>query len=151
MYPNPLALTIEGLKQWSTHDGGGFQCSLYQGKVHVATITDFGWGGALQIYAAKPTFLTNVKAIVDTLPPIDCTTFGGEGTMPVSVDVYLEDLLSQHQFAKKLARASKTKVCFTLPGDDEYTYRTLNTADVARAVVFLCKKYPGGYTILEAA
>lgn len=82
----------------------------------VGTVSNEGHGGSDDF---RPWELEKrLDAYAKTLPPIDCTTFGGEGTMPSSAEMLIGDLMNEWLSARDLKRRIGKKMLFTVKGKD---------------------------------
>jgi hypothetical protein len=142
-------LTIKGLKTWATHDGGGYQFNLYEDGKKVLFVHNDGNGGCLDLEPLDGgEFLTRLNAHCKSLPPRSLDYLGLKNeTLPVDVEIFLEELLNDYEQAKQIAKAKKKGVVFTLNGNAKEFY-TLTISDTAQAIAYLDKKYPNQYALL---
>jgi hypothetical protein len=142
-------LQIKGLKTWATHDGGGYQFSLYEAGKKVLFVHNDGNGGCLDLEPLDGgDFLQRLNAHCESLPP-EILKYDGvpDMTIDMSAEIFLEDLLSNYEQAKQIAKAKKKGVVFSLNGNEKQFY-TLATLDMAKAIDYLDKKYPNQYALL---
>ena len=59
----------------------------------------------------------------------------------------LEELLTEYEQAKQIAKAKKKGVVFTLNGNEKEFY-TLRTLDMEKAIAYLDKHHPNQYALL---
>jgi hypothetical protein len=142
-------LSIKGLKTWATHDGGGYQFNLYEDGKKVLFVHNDGNGGCLDLEPLDGgEFLKRLNAHCASLPARVLKYDGlPEMTIEVSSETFLEDLLSDYEQAKQIAKAKKKGVVFTLNGNAKEFY-TLTNSDMAQAIAYLDKKYPNQYALL---
>jgi hypothetical protein len=142
-------LTIKGLKTWATHDGGGYQFNLYEDGKKVLFVHNDGNGGCLDLEPLDGgDFLKRLNAHCKTLPPRSLDYLGLKNeTLPVDIEIFLEELLSDYEQAKQIAKAKKKGVVFSLNGNTKEFY-TLSILDMAKAIDYLDKKYPNQYALL---
>jgi hypothetical protein len=142
-------LIIKGLKTWATHDGGGYQFNLYEDGKKVLFVHNDGNGGCLDLEPLDGgEFLKRLNAHCASLPARVLKYDGlPEMTIEVSSETFLEDLLSDYEQAKQIAKAKKKGVVFTLNGNTKEFY-TLSILDTAQAIAYLDKKYPNQYALL---
>jgi hypothetical protein len=137
-------LQIKGLKTWSTYDGGGYQYNLYRNKKKVAFVHNQGDGGCLQVEWFDPQVKEEIKGFVVTLPDWQAEGYSGKMTL----DIFLEELVSDYEYQKVLAKHRKKGVLFRFLTDPVESFRTLKTLDVAKAVEYLDKNYPNKYVLV---
>jgi hypothetical protein len=142
-------LQIKGLKTWATHDGGGYQFTLYEAGKKVLFVHNDGNGGCLDLDSLDGgDFLQRLNAHCNSLPPRVLSYEGlPDMTLHMNSECFLEDLLSDYEQAKQLAKAKKKGVVFTLNGNEK-EFHTLNTLDMAKAIDYLDKHHPNQYAIL---
>ena len=142
-------LTIKGLKTWATHDGGGYQFNLYEDGKKVLFVHNDGNGGCLDLESLDGgEFLKRLNAHCNSLPPRVLSYEGLPSmTLHMNAECFLEDLLSNYEQAKQIAKAKKKGVVFTLNGNTKEFY-TLSILDMAKAIDYLDKKYPNQYALL---
>jgi hypothetical protein len=68
-------------------------------------------------------------------------------TIDIDAEIFLEELLSDYEQAKQIAKAKKKGVVFSLNGNTKQFY-TLTISDMAQAIAYLDKKYPNQYALL---
>jgi hypothetical protein len=142
-------LKIKGLKTWVSRDGGGYQFTLYEAGKKVLFVHNDGNGGCLDLDSLdNGDFLKRLHAHCESLPPrsMDYAGLPNE-TVPIDVEIFLEELLNDYEQAKIIAKAKKKGVVFTLNGNEKEFY-TLGTLDMAKAIDYLDKKYPNQYALL---
>lgn len=142
-------LQIKGLKTWATHDGGGYQFTLYEAGKKVLFVHNDGNGGCLDLDPLDGgDFLQRLNAHCDSLPP-RVLSYEGLPSMTIEVtnECFLEDLLSDYEQAKQIAKAKKKGVVFTLNGNEKEFY-TLRTLDMEKAIAYLDKHHPNQYALL---
>jgi hypothetical protein len=164
-YPNPLNLSLKNLKTWNGQEGGGYTFTLYAGDKAVAVVRDDAMGGEINIEGVITDAMRRkqdralfdkahnearvieqkIRALCKTLP-VDHY----EGMdLPVSIDMYLGDLLSSYEIEKKMAKHRLKGTLFRLPGDKDTEYRTLTLLDPVKANEWLTKKYGAtNYTVI---
>lgn len=142
-------LQIKGLKTWVSRDGGGYQFTLYEAGKKVLFVHNDGNGGCLDLDSLdNGDFLERLHAHCESLPPRSLDYMGLENeTLPVDIEIFLEELLNDHEQAKQIAKAKKKGVVFTLNGNEKEFY-TLNILDTAKAIAYLDKHHPNQYTLL---
>ena len=142
-------LQIKGLKTWVSRDGGGYQFTLYEAGKKVLFVHNDGNGGCLDLEPLDGgDFLQRLNAHCDALPP-RVLSYEGFPSMTVKVtnECFLEDLLSDYEKAKQVAKAKKKGIVFALHGNEKEFY-TLTTLDMAKAIAYLEQKYPNQYALL---
>jgi hypothetical protein len=142
-------LSIKGLKTWASREGGGYQFNLYEDGKKVLFVHNDGNGGCLDLEPLDGgEFLKRLNAHCKTLPPRSLDYLGLKNeTLPVDIEIFLEELLSDYEQAKQIAKAKKKGVVFTLNGNAKEFY-TLTISDTAQAIAYLDKKYPNQYALL---
>jgi hypothetical protein len=142
-------LSIKGLKTWASREGGGYQFNLYEDGKKVLFVHNDGNGGCLDLEPLDGgDFLKRLNAHCASLPARVLKYDGlPEMTIEVSSETFLEDLLSDYEQAKQIAKAKKKGVVFTLNGNTKEFY-TLTISDMAQAIAYLDKKYPNQYALL---
>jgi len=148
-YPNPLALEVRGVKTFKGMEGGGYNATVYAAGKKVAELIDDATGGPLMVHVvdtlAGKEFKADLKALCASLPP--CMEFGEP--LPISIDIYLDELVQFAEIQRKLARVRIKATPFRLVTDAAHIgYRTINTPDVGKARAYLDAKFPNGYVLL---
>jgi hypothetical protein len=163
-----MTYTIKNLKTWNTHDGGGYSCTLYCDGEKIALVLNEGVGGETQILTlddnapkveidswfnketetqhkawVTPNY-AKLHAFCKTLPKWDCL-----GEMHhIEPSIYIEELISETNYQKKLANAKKRGTPFKLEGDDKFTFSVLNTLDQKVVINYLEKNHPNKYQLI---
>jgi hypothetical protein len=142
-------LSIKGLKTWATHDGGGYQFNLYEDGKKVLFVHNDGNGGCLDLEPLDGgDFLKRLNAHCESLPARVLKYDGlPDMTLKMDSEIFLEELLSDYEQAKQIAKAKKKGVVFSLNGNAKEFY-TLTISDTAQAIAYLDKKYPNQYALL---
>jgi hypothetical protein len=154
-----MTYTIKNLKTWNTWDGGGYSCTLYCDGEKIALVMNEGVGGETQIMSldvnAPPVKIDGYRisvtpsyaklvAFCKTLPKWDCL-----GEMHhMDPPLYIEELISETNFQKKVANAKKRGTPFKVEGDDKYTFSVLNTLDQKVVLNYLEKNHPNKYQLI---
>lgn len=143
-----MEFTIKGLKEWRTHDGGGYQFTLLLDGKKIAFIHNDGNGGEIDIQECTK---ENREILTDyclTLPKIK-SYFSNE-MVNVSVDIFLAGLVDSTVNAKRIASDRKKGLLFKLNTDTaDISYRILNFPKsnqphnflVLDGIQYLIKKY----------
>ena len=137
-----MNLTIKGLKTWATSDGGGYQCNLYKDGKKIAFVHNEGNGSEIQIDWISCE--SEINAYVESLPKVKC----GEVEVDSTVGILIDDLVTEYEWQKKLAKHRKNGILFRFVTDSVDSFRTLKTLDVAKAVEYLDKNYPNKYVLI---
>jgi len=163
-----MTYTIKNLKTWNTHDGGGYSCTLYCDGEKIALVLNEGVGGETQIMTldvnspkveidgyydeendrqfrhwVTPNY-AKLDAFCKTLPKWDCL-----GKMVhMEPSLYIEELISETQYQKKLNNAKKKGIVFKLKDYDKYTFGVLNTNSVVMAIKYLETNHKDQYQII---
>lgn len=163
-----MTYTIKNLKTWNTHDGGGYSCTLYCDGDKIALVLNEGVGGETQIMTldvnspkveidgyydeendrqfrhwVTPNY-AKLDAFCKTLPKWDCL-----GKMVhIEPSLYIEELISETQYQKKLTNAKKKGIVFKLKDYDKYTFGVLNTNSVVMAIKYLETNHKDQYQII---
>jgi len=68
--------------------------------------------------------------------------------MDTTADIFMDELVNEFEFAKKLAKAKKKGVTFRLLSDRSNVFRTLNVLDIDRAKQYLDQNFPNNYALI---
>ena len=139
-------LTIKGLKNWQTRDGGGYQFNLYRRGKKIAFVHEDGNGGPLQIDWFDKQSEQDIKAYAKTLPKIQMEDM--DLALSVTVDIFLDDLVSEYEWEKKLNRHRKQGVLFRFLTDPEKSFRVIKTRNTEKAKEVLNRKYPNQFVLV---
>lgn len=140
---NNSQFTIKNVKTWYTHDGGGYQFTLYVDGKKFASVNNDGWGGVVDVKCFVDGDLDALNKYVSEM------TWEDEGkTYPKNLDIFMDELLNAHQFNKKLQSAKKKGITFKLLTDGAGMFRTLNVLDLDRAKAYLDAKFPNQYQLI---
>ena len=154
-----MTYTIKNLKTSNTWDGGGYSCTLYCDGDKIALVMNEGVGGETQIMTldvnspkveidgyrvpVTPNY-AKLVAYCKTLPKWDCM-----GSMHhVEPSLFIEELISETNYQKKLNNAKKKGTPFKLEGDDKFTFSVLNTLDQKVVINYLEKNHPNKYQLI---
>ena len=66
----------------------------------------------------------------------------------VDPSLFIEELISETQYQKKLTNAKKRGIPFKLEGDDKFTFSVLNTLDQKVVINYLEKNHPNKYQLI---
>lgn len=141
--------TVKGVKTFHGHDGGCWECSLYNpdGK-RVAVVTEDGWGGELQFHWLNHPQHTNPdsEALDDfckTLPRYSSQWDKDGEDHETTADIYLSDLVNQFLDTKEVKKLVKTAAI--LDGTSIYTWKSPISDPIRKHIG---EKYPDA-TILN--
>jgi hypothetical protein len=137
-----MNLTIKSLRTWATDDGGGYQFNLCKDGKKIAYVHNAGDGGMLQIL--WDSCEDEVTEYAKSLPPVTV----GDKSFGMSVDILMDDLVTEYEWQKKLARYRKGATLFRLLSDPVDSFRTLKTLDASKAKEYLEKTYPNNYVMV---
>lgn len=147
-YTNPLKLEVRALKTFRGMEGSGYNATIYADGKRAIDVMDDATGGELRLEPLSDLgrkVLDDLKAHCATLPP--CKDYGTP--LPISTDIYLDDLINATLDERKLNRLRAKATPFVLKGEDPSKgYRTINVADPVKAKAFLDKKFPNGYELI---
>lgn len=124
-------LEIKNLKTWNTHDGGGYQCSLWFDGVRIGDATDHGHGGCLDV-----TFLPHVSVeirelldnaawdILDEGDPKHCYDQPFNANFPHGdrLSFLIEPKVNEFDLNKRLRTLCRTKVVLK-EGEEYFTLK----------------------------
>ena len=139
-------LTIKGLKTWETYEGGGYQFNLYRNNKKIAFVHEAGVGGCLYIDWSDEQAKADIEGYVKTLPKIQMEDM--DLALSVTVDIFLDDLVSEYEWEKKLKRYRKQGILFRFLTDPEKSFRVLKTPDIEKAKEVLNRKYPNQFVLV---
>lgn len=140
---NNTQFAIKNFKSWSSHDGGGFQFSLYVDGKKFAIVTDDGWGGPVDVQCI---FASQLESLEKYVSQFKWQYKGAEYDM--DLEVWISNLVSEYMFNKKLEKAKKKGITFKLLDDGKDVFRTLNTLDLAKAKAYLDSKFANNYQLI---
>lgn len=171
--PRPFfaaGFAVKAIKTWPSHDGGGFQYRLYDGRNAVALVRNGGNGGPTDIdwiglrpdgspskpplgasvteanaiaRAAEISIAAKAKldALIALLPPIE-SSYGGPA---LTIDAeWMGSTLLNHA---ELLNACKRKTCFRRPSDDESIYVSINQKYSPAAQQWIDRNHPGSIVL----
>jgi len=126
-----------------------FSATIYVDGKKAGTVSNQGRGGPdnIEPYALQQ----RIDAYAKTLPLIDCTEFGGTGTMPSSAEIIIGDLLNAYLEERDLKRLCTKKTLFRIPTEEyaEGEYRTVKAKFSPAVKTYLVNKYGGDVVILN--
>lgn len=138
--------TIKNYKSWSTYDGGGYQFTLYYDGKKFANVHNDGNGGWVEVNCEKEEDQKRFNSFIDGLPKWKSSIDGSD--MDTTADIFMDELVNEFEFAKKLAKAKKKGVTFRLLSDRSNVFRTLNVLDIDRAKQYLDQNFPNNYALI---
>ena len=134
---------IKNFKSWSSHDGGGYQFTLYVDGKKFAFVTNDGWGGPIDV---KCIFASQLDSLVKYVSQFK-VEYQGQ-TYDKTLDIFMDELVNEYEMNKKLQRAKKKGITFRLLTDSKEVFRTLNVLDMERAKAYLDSKFPNNYQFI---
>ena len=140
---NNSQFTIKNFKSWSSHDGGGYQFTLYVDGKKFAIVTNDGWGGPIDVDCI---FKSQLQSLIDYVSQFKCE-YQGE-TFNKTLDIFMDELVSEYEMNKKLQRAKKKGITFKLLTDSKDVFRILNVLDMEKAKAYLDAKFPNNYQFI---
>lgn len=161
---NNSNFTIKGFKTWSTHDGGGYQFTLYLDGKKFAFVHNDGNGGDVDvdcfdtkepkvdcistwddktIFKATPNYAL-LHNYVRSLPKIK----HGDEEYTMTMGIWIDEIVSQYEMSKRLEKAKKKGITFKLLTDGNDGFRALNTLDMVKAKAYLDAKFPNAYQFI---
>lgn len=140
---NNSQFTIKNFKSWSSHDGGGYQFTLYVDGKKFAFVTNDGWGGPIDV---KCIFASQLDSLVNYVSQFKVEYQGK--TYDKTLDIFMDELVNEYEMNKKLQRAKKKGITFKLLTDGNGVFRTLNVLDMDRAKAYLDSKFPNNYQFI---
>ena len=138
--------TIKNFKTWSTHDGGGYQFTLYYDGKKFASVHNDGNGGWVNVDCENKEDQNRFDNYISNLPKWKSSIDGSD--MDMTSDIFMDELVNEYELAKKLAKAKKKGTTFRLTSDKGNMFRTLNVLDLTKAKEYLDLVCPEGYILL---
>jgi hypothetical protein len=138
--------TIKNFKTWSTHDGGGYQFTLYYDGRKFAFVHNDGNGGWVEVNCENKEDQNRFDSFIDNLPKWKSSIDGSD--MDMTSDIFMDELVNEYELAKKLAKAKKKGTTFKLLTDGKGMFRTLNVLDLTQARKYLDSQFPNNYTLI---
>jgi hypothetical protein len=138
--------TIKSFKTWSTHDGGGYQFTLYYDGKKFASVHNDGNGGWVEVNCENKEDQNRFDDYISSLPKWKSSIDGSD--MDMTSDIFMDELVNEYELAKKLAKAKKKGTTFRLTSDEENMFRTLNVLDLTQAKQYLDSQFSEGYILL---
>ena len=138
--------TIKNFKTWSTHDGGGYQFTLYYDGKKFAFVHNDGNGGWVEVNCENKEDQNRFDDYISSLPKWKSSIDGSD--MDMTSDIFMDELVNEYELAKKLAKAKKKGTTFKLLSDGKGMFRTLNVLDLTQARKYLDSQFPNNYTLI---
>ena len=138
--------TIKNFKTWSTHDGGGYQFTLFYDNKKFAYIHNDGNGGWIEVDCYNKEDQKLFDDYISSLPKWKSSIDGSD--MDVTADIFMDELVNEYELAKKLAKAKKKGTTFKLLTDGKGMFRTLNVLDLSQAKAYLDLHFPNNYILI---
>ena len=138
--------TIKSFKTWSTHDGGGYQFTLYYDGKKFAFVHNDGNGGWVEVNCENKEDQKRFDDYISSLPKWKSSIDGSD--MDMTSDIFMDELVNEYELAKKLAKAKKKGTTFRLTTDKGNMFRTLNVLDLSQAKQYLDSQFPQGYVLI---
>ena len=112
-----MKIEIKNVKyaEFASEETNCFNASVYIDGVKAGTVSNDGNGGCDMFQPWELEKRLNEYA--KTLPPIDCTEFGGEGTMESSAGIIIGDLMNEWLRNRDLKKMCAKKVLFRKPNE----------------------------------
>ena len=132
-----MKFEIKNFKAVRGHDGQGFQCTLYVDGVRTAFIFDDGWGGGYQYDVVSQPHMKKMEDHIKTLPAVE--SYGM--MLNIDNDIFVGELIDEHETKKQISKWCKTQTLFRLPGDEEGSWRTISHPYCQKVKDHIVKKY----------
>ena len=68
--------------------------------------------------------------------------------METTAEIFIDELLNDYEFSKKIAKAKKKGTTFKLLTDKNNMFRTLNVLDLEKAKQYLDQNFPNNYILI---
>ncbi len=127
-----MRVEVRNVKTFRGMDGLGFNASLYIDGSKVAFVMDEGCGGSMRFEWEPNANKEGFYAFCSKLAP--------NASEPE--DTIVNCLLDQKANLDRLRRKCKNSICFTLSGDKDGGFRTLNIAPSPVSIGALIAKHP---------
>lgn len=142
---------IKGLKTFNGMEGGGYECSIYRGKVKVGTAMNEGSGGSDFFHFTsreeEATFQEAAAKWYETSrSKVEWEGWCKENSISLDVSAqhkmesWVSETMSSMEEQKRFKRLSKTKTLFRLKGDEEGVWRTIGQVG-PRVIDHIVKHY----------
>ena len=141
-------LTIKKLKLFQGMEGEGFNLDLYLDGKKIAFVMDGGNGGVFNYDFISPAAATAFVGIVNAMPPIPIQDESWrdiypDGLIPVTIDMAVDELINEHNYQKRLARARKTSLIFTTAICGKGDFMSVkHNGDIEKYKPMVLKKHP---------
>jgi hypothetical protein len=113
---NPYS--IKNLKTWETHDGGGFQATLYRDGKRIGLVTNDGWGGCNH-YDLPREEIDALEAYAKTLGTLPADPrYPDLPALEYDGDLVVDELVSAFEIRKAWRRDAKKNLLFSIDGED---------------------------------
>ena len=131
--------SIKGFKEIAGHDDSRpFECSIYYKGKRVCKAWDDGWGGG----GSFQWLIKNVEKIwnehIEKLPPWEY----GDRKHKYDSDLFLADIIENHEFLTKIRRLCKNHILMRFPEDGFYTYRKISYLMTGFVINPYLRQYP---------
>jgi len=147
--------TINALKTWDTHDGGGYQGNLLRDGKVVGRFHNDGNGGCTMVEfwkkekgqvvrnrAEEEIFEAYVASLPEKEWPAEWDRTGEAKTYKPDVDTFIAELVEAFESLRNLKRHCAKKTLYLLKGDDSKDgWRTVKHPWCAKVKDYLTKKY----------
>lgn len=131
---------IKGLKFFRGNEGHGFNATVYKDGRKLGLVINEGNGGCFN-YEMERTDQEMLESAARLFAIAEGEKVE-EGMGRRFVDGFVEAMAIAKETDGKLRRAMKNKLVFTLPGDADGDFRTLNAPYDDRSKAHVLKKYP---------
>lgn len=99
--------TLKAVKNWDTHDGGGYCANLYRQNKKVAYVLQDGNGGPTDISFTVKAEEDNFHAHIATLPAVPYPESWGGGMCTINADIFIDELLNDYLELQQIKRFLK--------------------------------------------
>ena len=144
--------TVKNVKTFDSHDGGGYNCTLYRENKKIATAHDGGYGGGVELHwldrdtgkkeNGLPVLQPSIESIrfYDMIKDLEPVQYHEE-PLSYNDNMFVGELVNEYELNKQYKRWCRKQTVFRVKGDPEGEFRTLNASYIDRTVDFIKAKY----------
>ena len=141
-------LTIKKLKLFQGMEGEGFNLDLYLDGNKIASVIDSAHGGSFEYDFVCEAAAKQLADIVNAMPPMPILDQSWrdiypDGLIPMNIDMVMDELINEHNYQKRLARARKTSLIFTTAACGKGDFMSVkHNGDIEKYRPLVLKKHP---------
>jgi hypothetical protein len=137
--------------QWASEETTCMKAELWIRGKKAADVNNDGRGGGTNIWFNDQVLEKEFSAFCESQPPEEYMWKGEKHSIKMTMEYFVDDLVEEYEYKKKLARALKKHLCFRLPTDPKNDFRQVNRPDSPEIRKWLLDQDPTAIILNQVA